>query len=70
MSESGRPAPGTVVWSDLTVADAGALRDFYAAVVGWETRGEVATGPRRMGPGALCVIRDPAGAVLGLYQSD
>lgn len=29
------PAPGSVAWQDLTVDDAEAVRDFYAAVVGW-----------------------------------
>jgi uncharacterized protein len=29
------PIPGTVGWVDLTVRDAPALRDFYAAVIGW-----------------------------------
>ena len=29
--------------------------------------GEVVAGPRRMGPGMFCVIRDPAGAVAALY---
>jgi hypothetical protein len=29
------PPVGTVVWSDLTVPDAAAIRDFYARVVGW-----------------------------------
>ena len=32
---SGTPKPGTITWQDLTVGDAEALRDFYAAVVGW-----------------------------------
>ena len=27
--------PGTIVWRDLTVADAGTLKEFYSAVVGW-----------------------------------
>jgi len=27
--------PGAIGWFDLTVADAPAVRDFYAAVVGW-----------------------------------
>ncbi|HPF36361.1 MAG TPA: VOC family protein [Candidatus Krumholzibacteria bacterium] len=31
-----KPAPGTIGWIDLTVDDAAGLRDFYAAVVGWE----------------------------------
>ena len=29
-------APGTVGWFDLTVADAPGIRDFYAAVAGWQ----------------------------------
>jgi uncharacterized protein len=29
------PKPGSVVWTDLTVADAPAIRDFYTRVVGW-----------------------------------
>ncbi len=29
-------APGQVVWIDNTVGNADALRDFYAAVVGWK----------------------------------
>src|SRR5205085_2189071 len=33
MSES--PAPGSIVWQDLTVSDAAGVRDFYAAVAGW-----------------------------------
>ena len=27
--------PGSIAWFDLTVPDAPAIRDFYAAVVGW-----------------------------------
>lgn len=30
---------GTIAWADLTVADADRLRDFYAAVTGWEPQG-------------------------------
>lgn len=30
------PTIGKILWQDLTVADATALRDFYAAVVGWQ----------------------------------
>ena len=33
--EAHRPRPGTVGWLDLTVEDAGTVRDFYRAVVGW-----------------------------------
>jgi len=35
MAKEGKPRVGAIVWHDLTVSDAGALRDFYAAVVGW-----------------------------------
>ena len=117
---------GTIVWRDLTVPDATALRDFYAEVVGWtssehdmgdyvdyavaapgtgetvagichargsnanippqwliyvsvadveasakrcvELGGEVLDGPRTMGAQSFCVVRDPAGAVLGLIE--
>ncbi len=31
--------PGTIVWTDLTVADARGVRDFYRDVVGWEPAG-------------------------------
>ena len=29
------PKPGSIVWSDLTVPNAEAVRDFYARVTGW-----------------------------------
>ena len=35
MATEPRPAPGTILWRDLTVPDAGRLRDFYTHVVGW-----------------------------------
>ncbi len=118
---------GSMVWRDLTVADAEGVRDFYASVVGWKAKahpmgeyddyemqapesgdtvagichargtnanvppqwlvyvvvasveesakravelgGEVLDGPRPMGKSPFCVIRDPAGAVLGLLES-
>ncbi len=31
------PPVGSVSWIDMTVDDADSLRDFYKAVVGWET---------------------------------
>jgi uncharacterized protein len=123
MSELG---VGRITWVDLTVPEADALRDFYAAVVGWSTSdvpmgdyadygmhpaaggdmvagicharginadippqwliyitvsdldrsieecrrrgGEAIAGPRALGEGRFCVIRDPAGAVCALYQ--
>jgi predicted enzyme related to lactoylglutathione lyase len=125
---TGTPGPrfGTLAWHDLTVPDADGVRDFYAKVVGWETRAEdmggysdfsmvapstgetiagicqargdnadlppawlvyiivenldvsvakcvelgggVLAGPRKLGAGRFCVIRDPAGAVCALFQ--
>jgi uncharacterized protein len=35
MSEN-TPAPGTIVWTDLTVPDADRVHEFYARVVGWK----------------------------------
>lgn len=118
---------GRILWHDISVSDAPALRDFYADVVGWrseacamgdyedysmlppgsdeavagvcharganaalppqwlmyvgvddldrslmacrEAGGAVVDGPRTMGKDRFAVIRDPAGAVLALYQS-
>ncbi|MDH4043636.1 MAG: VOC family protein [Gemmatimonadota bacterium] len=34
-----KPLPGTIGWIDLTVDDAGSIRDFYAAVAGWTHEG-------------------------------
>lgn len=117
--------PGSIAWTDLTIGDADALRDFYAHVTGWKAEplsmgeysdyvmvssagdgvagichargananlppqwliyivvedvdraaaectalgGQVLDGPRPMSGGSFCVIRDPAGAVCGLYR--
>lgn len=127
MSQPEGPRIGTISWADLTVAAAPAVRDFYRAVVGWEsvdvdmggysdfcmnlpgsgdpiagichargananlppqwliyinvldldqcmTRcveggGTVISGPRAMGKqGRFCVIRDPAGAAVALFE--
>ncbi|MDX1740887.1 MAG: VOC family protein [Rhodothermales bacterium] len=32
-----KPSAGQILWVDLTVEDAGTVRDFYQAVVGFET---------------------------------
>jgi uncharacterized protein len=118
------PKPGAIAWTDLTVPDAEALRDFYSRVVGWTPQplsmgeysdyvmvssdgsgvagvchargsnadlppqwlvyivvrdvnasaaecvalgGTIVAGPRPMGGGRFCVIRDPAGAVCALF---
>lgn len=37
MSE--KQKPGTIGWHDMTVDDADGVRDFYKAVVGWESQG-------------------------------
>ncbi len=119
------PRPGTVGWFDLTVENADAIRDFYAAVAGWtpealsmgdysdyvmqapdgtavggvcharganaglpaqwlmyitvpdldaslaeaEARGGARIGAvRNMGAARYTVVRDPAGAVVALFQ--
>ena len=126
MSEH-KTKPGTVNWFDLTVPNAEPIRDFYKAVVGWETSpaemggysdfcmhppekdaapvagvchargsnagipaqwimyvtvanldeslkkvaelgGKVINGPRNMGKNRFCIIQDPAGAVIGLFE--
>ena len=36
MTSSEGPAVGTIAWMDLTVPDAERVRDFYAAVAGWQ----------------------------------
>ncbi|CAN5821726.1 hypothetical protein BH24ACI4_BH24ACI4_11370 [soil metagenome] len=36
MSEAAPPPVGTIVWRDLTVENAEAVREFYQKVVGWE----------------------------------
>jgi len=128
MTDPTPPELGTLAWTDLTVPDAAAVRDFYGAVVGWthsgvdmggyedycmhapesgdtvagicyargtnaglppqwlvyitvadvdasaarcrELGGEVVDGPRAVGAGRMCVVRDPAGAVAALYQTE
>lgn len=35
MSNTPKPPVGSISWCDLTVPDAGKVRDFYSAVVGW-----------------------------------
>ena len=54
MTESSKPRIGTVAWFDLTVPEAGAIRDFYAAVVGWQFE------PVDMGGYADFVMKSPA----------
>jgi predicted enzyme related to lactoylglutathione lyase len=127
MSDAGKPPPGSIIWTDLTVPDAEKVRDFYAGVVGWtsdpvsmgdyddfnmksaatgdliagvchargpnaslpahwmmyvavedldastarctELGGKVLVAPKGMGQhGRYCVIEDPAGAVMALFE--
>lgn len=49
------PALGTIGWTDLTVPDAVAVRDFYVQVAGDTAH--------------YAVIQDPAGAMVALYDS-
>jgi predicted enzyme related to lactoylglutathione lyase len=37
VSNSAKSEVGTITWTDLTVANAEAVRDFYSAVVGWKS---------------------------------
>jgi uncharacterized protein len=39
MSTDNTPTPGSITWTDLTVADADSIRDFYAEVAGWTFEG-------------------------------
>jgi predicted enzyme related to lactoylglutathione lyase len=52
----GTPRPGAITWTDLTVADADRLRDFYQSVIGW------APEPVAMGGYADYVMNDAGGA--------
>ncbi len=121
-----KPLVGTIAWRDLTVKNADAVRDFYAAVVGWKVvpldmggysdycmvppatdtpeagvchkrgvnadipsqwmmyvvvadleaslaqckrrGGKLVTPIRPQGASRFAVIKDPAGALLGLYE--
>jgi hypothetical protein len=60
---SSTPRPGTVSWQDLTVPDADRLRDFYAAVVGWEPE------PLSMGGYADFVMNADGGSVAGICHA-
>ena len=39
MSDEPKMKPGEIVWRDIAVPDAAALRDFYCQVVGWASEG-------------------------------
>lgn len=58
------PEPGTIAWVDLTVPNADEVRDFYTAVVGWESE------DLSMGDYADYVMRPPGGeAVSGVCHA-
>jgi uncharacterized protein len=125
--DSDEKYPGKIVWCDLTIPDAGTVRDFYRSVIGWSAAefdmggysdycmktphddntvagvcharginaglpaqwllyvqvasledsmsavrnngGAVLVGPKAIGDGTYCVIKDPAGAVMALIQN-
>jgi predicted enzyme related to lactoylglutathione lyase len=60
---STRPRPGSITWHDLTVADAGAVRDFYAAVVGWSPE------PIAMGDYDDYVMKSDEGDAVGVCHA-
>jgi predicted enzyme related to lactoylglutathione lyase len=57
-SSAERPAIGSIGWWDLTVPDAESVRDFYTAVVGWQSE------PIDMGGYSDFVMKTPAGAAV------
>jgi predicted enzyme related to lactoylglutathione lyase len=62
MAES--PKVGTVGWMDLTVPDAVAVKDFYAAVTGWEPS------PVNMGDYEdFCMAPSGSGPVAGVCHA-
>ncbi|MCK6484729.1 MAG: VOC family protein [Phycisphaerae bacterium] len=58
MSQSDEPPIGAIVWRDLTVADADAIRRFYCDVVGW------ISAPHDMGGYHDFDIRDVSGQTV------
>jgi hypothetical protein len=65
MPRSIRPVAGAIAWCDLTVTDARALRDFYAAVAGWKPKA------LSMGTYSDYLMRKPGGgqAVAGVCHA-
>lgn len=37
MSEQKKPEIGSIAWTDLTIANAEGVRDFYSEVIGWKS---------------------------------
>ena len=65
MSDAQKPEIGAVGWFDLTVPDAGSVRDFYEQVVGWNSQNHdmgdyedyVMTTPAGRGVAGVCHAR-------------
>jgi predicted enzyme related to lactoylglutathione lyase len=57
------PKSGAITWQDLTVEDAEALRDFYAAVVGWTPE------PVKMGDYADFTMKADTEPVAGICHA-
>lgn len=55
---------GKIGWVDLTVPEAGALRDFYGAVVGWRSEGVEMGGYED-----YCMLPAEGGAVAGVCHA-
>lgn len=55
--------PGMIAWTDLTVADAEAIRDFYEAVTGWTPE------PVRMGDYSDFVMNADGQGVAGICHA-
>lgn len=59
MTTPAPPALGTIGWTDLTVTDAVAVRDFYVQVAGWSAT------PLSMGDYDDFVMNAPDGSTVG-----
>ena len=64
MTSQQENAIGTMGWADLTVGDAGKVKEFYAAVVGWKTT-EVAMGDYS----DFCMVSPAGDAVAGICHA-
>lgn len=67
MSDTNGPTPpmGAITWSDLTVPDAVAVRDFYAAVCGWRAEPVAMNGYEDF----AMVVEGKDGAVAGICHA-
>ncbi len=55
---------GKIGWVDLTVSDAGRMRDFYRDVVGWKSEGVEMGGYQD-----YCMLPEEGGAVAGVCHA-